>query len=221
MTFQIGEEVIASEELEYGAAIVAPEAPEKEGYTFDGWGEVAETVPAEDVTYEGTYTINKYTVTFQIGEEVIASEELEYGAAIVAPEAPEKEGYTFDGWGEVAETVPAENVTYEGTYTVNTYKVYYYVGEELVYTEEVAYGEAIPEYIYKPTIEGDVFVGWVGETYEAMPAHNVVYTANIANGISNSSADSQSTFIYDLSGRRVEKAVKGIYIINGKKVFLK
>ena len=160
-------------------------------------------------------------MTFLIGEEVIASEELEYGADIVAPEAPEKEGYTFDGWGEVAETVPAEDVTYEGTYTVNTYKVYYYVGEELVYTEEVAYGEAIPEYIYKPTTEGDVFVGWVGETYETMPAHDVVYTANIANGIGNSSIDAQSTFIYDLSGRRVEKAVKGIYIINGKKVVIK
>ena len=104
---------------------------------------------------------------------------------------------------------------------MNTYKVYYYVGEELVYTEEVVYGEAIPEYIYEPTTEGDVFVGWVGETYETMPAHDVVYTANIANGIGNSSIDAQSTFIYDLSGRRVEKAVKGIYIINGKKVVIK
>ena len=221
VTFKIGEEIISSEELEYGAAIVAPEAPEKEGYTFDGWGEVAETLPAENVTYEGTYTVNKYTVTFKIGEEIISSEELEYGAAIVAPEAPEKEGYTFDGWGEVAETVPAENVTYEGTYTVNLYKVYYYVGEELVYTDEVAYGEAIPEYTYEPTTEGDVFEGWSGETYETMPAHDIVYTANITNGIGHSSIDAKSTFIYDLSGRRVERVVKGIYIINGKKVFLK
>ena len=121
----------------------------------------------------------------------------------------------------MAETVPAEDVTYEGTYTVNTYKVYYYVGEELVYTAEVAYGEVIPEYIYEPTIEGDVFIGWVGEVYETMPAQDIVYTANIANGIGNSSIDAQSTFIYDLSGRRVEKAVKGIYIINGKKVVIK
>ena len=221
VVFQIDDEVIVSDSLEYGAAIIAPEAPEKEGYTFDGWGEVAETVPAADVTYEGTYTVNKYLVVFQIDDEVIVSDSLEYGAAIVAPEAPEKEGYTFDGWGEVAATVPAGNVTYEGTYTVNTYKVYYYVGEELVYTAEVVYGEVIPEYVYEPTTEGDAFVGWVGETYETMPAHDVVYTANIANGISNSSIDSQSTFIYDLSGRRVEKAVKGIYIINGKKVFFK
>ena len=221
VTFQIGDEVISSEEFEYGATIVAPEAPEKEGYTFDGWGEVAATVPAEDVTYEGTYTINMYTITFQIGDEVISSEELEYGAAIVVPEAPEKEGYTFDGWGEVAAIVPAEDVIYEGTYTINTYKVNYYVGEELVYTAEIAYGETIPEYIYEPTTEGDVFVDWVGETYETMPAHDVVYIANIANSINHLLINSKSTIIYDLFGRRVDKAMNGIYLINGKKVFVK
>lgn len=31
----------------------------------------------------------------------------------------------------------------------------------------------------------------------------------------------QKQVIYDLSGRRVQKAVKGLYIINGKKVYVK
>ena len=39
-------------------------------------------------------------------------------------------------------------------------------------------------------------------------------------GINNIDADADAV-IYDLSGRRVEKAVKGIYIVNGKKVFVK
>ena len=221
VVFKIGAEVIVSDSLEYGEAIVAPEAPQKEGYTFAGWGEVAATVPSEDVTYEGTYTVNKYLVVFKIGAEVIVSDSLEYGEAIVAPEAPQKEGYTFDGWDEVVATVPAADVTYEGTYTVNTYKVYYYVGEALVYIEDVDYGETIPEYIYESTIEGDVFVGWVGETYETMPAHDVVYTANIANSINHSLINSNSTIIYDIFGRRVDKTMKGGYLINGKKVFVK
>ena len=160
-------------------------------------------------------------MTFQIGEDVIASDSLEYGAAIVAPEAPEKEGYTFTGWGEVAESVPAGDVVYEGAYVVNTYNVYYYVGDELVHTAEVAYGDVIPEYTYEPATEGDMFVGWVGETFETMPAHDVVYTANIAEGIDTSKLDSESAIIYDICGRRVNKAVKGIYIINGKKVLVK
>ena len=39
-------------------------------------------------------------------------------------------------------------------------------------------------------------------------------------GINGIDADA-NVVIYDLSGRRVEKAVKGIYIVNGKKVFVK
>ena len=284
VTFRIGNEVIAAESLEYGAAIVVPEAPDREGYTFDGWGEVAETVPAGDVTYEGTYTINsyqftyvvdgetvksdsvaygtaivaleeptkeghtfsgwsevletmpakdvtvtgyftinKYLVTFKVDDEVIAADSLEYGATIVAPEAPDREGYTFDGWGEVAETVPAGDVTYEGTYTVNIYKVYYYVGEELVHTAEIAYGEAIPEYVYEPTEEGCTFLGWIGETYETMPAHDVTYTANIDDVIRQLTIDNSQMAIYDLSGRKIEvddlrELEKGVYIVNGHKV---
>ncbi len=285
VTFKVGDEMIAADSLEYGAAIVAPDAPDREGYTFDGWGEVAETVPASDVTYEGSYTINsyqltyvvdgetvksdsvvygtaivaleeptkegqtfsgwnevpatmpakdvtvtgyftinKYLVTFKIGDEVIAADSLEYGAAIVAPDTPDREGYTFDGWGEVAETVPASDVTYEGSYTVNIYKVYYYVDEELVHTAEVAYGEPIPEYVYEPTEEGYTFLGWIGDTYETMPAHDVTYTANIDNGIEQLTIDKSQLTIYDLKGRKVtdtENLRGGFYIVNGQKVLMK
>lgn len=157
---------------------------------------------------------------------MIVADSLEYGATIVVPEAPEKEGYTFDGWGEVVDTVPAYDVTYEGTYTVNTYKVYYYVGEELVHTAEVAYGESIPEYVYEPTTEGDVFEGWVGETYDTMPAHDVSYTANITNGVDRLNLNSQHATVYDLTGHKIHvddmsKLSRGIYIINGRKVLVK
>ena len=117
-------------------------------------------------------------------------------------------------------------MAYEGTYTVNTYKVYYYVGEELVHTAEVAYGEAIPEYTYESTGEGDIFEGWVGETCETMPAHDVTYVANITNGIDAMSTDNgqQTTAIYDLTGREVtdtENLKGGVYIVNGRKVVIK
>ena len=59
----------------------------------------------------------------------------------------------------------------------------------MVHTAEVAYGEAIPEYIYETTTEGDEFVGWIGETYDTMPAHDVTYVANIVNGIDAMSTD--------------------------------
>ena len=224
LTYVVDGEVYHTDTLAHKATIAQPEMPVKEGYTFNGWSEIPATMPANDVTISGTFTINKYLVTFQIGEEVVAVDSLEYGATIAVPEAPEKEGYTFDGWGEVADIVPAYDVTYEGTYTVNVYKVYYYVGEELVYTAEVAYGESIPEYVYEPTAEGDVFEGWVGETYGTMPAHDVTYTANITNGIGKSEIKNEKLeIIYDLQGRRVLSTdnLKGIYIINGKRVVIK
>ena len=224
LTYVVDGETVKSDSVVYGTAIVALEEPTKEGHTFSGWNEVPATMPAKDVTVTGYFTINKYLVTFKIDDEVIAADSLEYGAAIVAPDAPDREGYTFDGWGEVAETVPASDVTYEGSYTVNIYKVYYYVDEELVHTAEVAYGEPIPEYVYEPTEEGYTFLGWIGDTYETMPAHDVTYTANIDNGIEQLTIDKSQLTIYDLKGRKVtdtENLKGGIYIVNGKKVVTK
>ena len=229
VTFVIDDEVIASDSLEYGASIVAPIAPEKEGHTFNGWGEVAETVPAEDITYYGSYSVNSYLLSYVVDGETVQSDSVAYGSTIVALEEPTKEGHTFSGWGEVPETMPAEDVVISGFFTVNTYKVYYYVGDELVHTAEVAYGEAIPEYAYEPTAEGDVFVGWVGETYETMPAHDVTYTANIESGIEeieNSKLGIESSVIYDLHGRKIQvddlrELERGVYIIDNKKVVIK
>ena len=225
ITYYVDGEIYHQETLTRGTAIVPIEAPEKEGHTFSGWSEVPATMPAEDITITGTFTVNTYTVTFTIDGVVIASSTQEYGSAITVPSAPTREGYTFSGWGEVPTTMPASDVTYDATYIPNTYKVYYFVGHKLVHVAEVAYGEVIPEYIYEPTTEGDVFMGWIGDTYDTMPAHDVTYTANIANGIENSEINTlNSEFIYDLSGRKVtdmENLRGGIYIVNGKKVIVK
>ena len=224
LTYVVDSETVQTESVAYGTAITLIDEPVKEGYTFSGWGEVPETMPAHDVTLNGTFTVNKYLVTFTVDGAVIASDSLEYGTAISVPTMPEREGYTFSGWSEVAETVPAHDVTYDASYTANIYKVYYFVGATLVHTAEVAYGEAIPEYIYEPTAEGDVFLGWVGESYETMPAHDVTYTANITNDVLQLTIDNSQSAIYDLMGRKVtdtEKLRGGIYIVNGRKVFIK
>ena len=49
----------------YGTVITAPEDPTREGYTFDGWNrDIPATMPAENITITGNWTINQYTITF-------------------------------------------------------------------------------------------------------------------------------------------------------------
>lgn len=119
ITYMVDGEVYYQESLEYGSAIVVPDAPTNGDYTFSGWGEVPETMPAHDVTITGSFVTNTYTVTFMVDGKVYHQDSLEYGATIIVPEEPTKEGYTFSGWGEVPETMPAHDVTFTGTFVRN------------------------------------------------------------------------------------------------------
>ena len=99
---------------DYGTVITAPEAPTREGYTFIGWDkEIPTTMPAENMTVTAQWEINQYTITFDTnGGSEIAPITQDYGTVITAPEAPEREGYTFIGWDkEIPKTMPAENIT--------------------------------------------------------------------------------------------------------------
>ena len=102
--------------VEYGATITPEDNPTKEGYTFSGWSEVPETMPAHDVTVTGSFSVNIHKVTWKIDGETIAQTEVEYGAIIVEPEVPIKEGYEFDGWEEMPETMPDYDITINGRY---------------------------------------------------------------------------------------------------------
>ena len=181
ITYMVDGEVYYQESLEYGSAIVVPDAPTKEGYTFSGWGDVADTMPANDVSIHGTFFVNSYTITYMVDGEVYHQESLEYGSAIVVPDAPTNGDYTFSGWGEVPETMPAHDVTITGSFVTNTYTVTFMVDGEVYHQDSLEYGATIivPE---EPTKEGYTFSGW-GEVPETMPAHDVTFTGTfVRNG---------------------------------------
>jgi hypothetical protein len=56
-----------------------------------------------------TFAINQYTITYKIDDEVYQTESVDYGSTITPPNAPEREGYTFE-WIDVPETMPALRV---------------------------------------------------------------------------------------------------------------
>ncbi|MDE6010890.1 MAG: InlB B-repeat-containing protein [Muribaculaceae bacterium] len=167
--------------VEYGATLQLPVPPEQEGQVFGGWDDAPETMPAHDLTLEGEYDFNGYTLTFIVDGTVYELKVVEYRSPIQVPELPEREGYTFSGWGEVPERMPARDLTFEAEYVLNSYKLTLIVDGEVYKEEEVAYGTELK--IEDPEErEGYTFSGW-GEVLKTMPARDLElegqYVANI------------------------------------------
>ena len=181
LTYKVDDEVYKTYELEEGATITPEPAPTKEGYTFSGWSEIPETMPAKDVTVTGSFAINRYKLVYMVDGVEYKSYEVEYGASITPEEAPTKDGYTFSGWSEIPATMPAKDVTVTGSFTANAatkYTLTYKVDNEVYKTYELEEGATItPE--PAPTKEGYTFSGW-SEIPETMPAKDVTVTGSFA-----------------------------------------
>ena len=122
VTFVADGKNVSEQVLDYGTAITVPEAPAKEGYTFTGWTPtVAETVPANDVTYEAVYTINTYKLTYVLDGVEVMTIEVEYGAEIEAFVPEVEDGREFAGWEDMPATMPAHDVTIYGSTRAATF----------------------------------------------------------------------------------------------------
>jgi uncharacterized repeat protein (TIGR02543 family) len=169
-----------SYDVEFGAAITQEAAPTKEGYTFSGWSEIPATMPAKDITVTGSFTINKYKLTYMVDGAEYKSSEIEFGAKITPEAEPTKEGYTFSGWSSIPETMPAKDITVTGSFTINKYKLTYMVDGAEYKSSEIEYGAKItPE--TEPTKEGYTFSGW-SSIPETMPAKDVTVTGTFTKG---------------------------------------
>ncbi|MFP1678364.1 InlB B-repeat-containing protein [Alloalcanivorax sp. C16-2] len=97
---------------DYGSAVSAPSAPTREGHTFTGWSPaVPATVPAQNLTLTAQWDVNAYTLSFDsAGGTPVAPLTQDYGTAITAPTAPQREFHVFQGWSPaLPATMPAEN----------------------------------------------------------------------------------------------------------------
>ena len=216
LTYMLDGVVYKTISYDYGDAITPEPAPTKEGYTFSGWSEIPETMPAHDVMVTGTFSINKYKLTYTVDGEVYKTYEMEYGATITPEVEPAKEGYTFSGWSTIPATMPAYDVTVTGTFKVNKYKVNYFVDNNPYYTDMVEYGAIItPPNV--PEREGYDFA-WV-YIPDTMPAYDISiygqYTikTGIEQIMSNANGD---VMIFTIDGKRVDNLKKGMNVIRMK-----
>ena len=231
--FKIGDDVIDTKTFVYGEAVTAPEAPAKEGYTFAGWQNKPETMPAHDIEVVGSYTVNKYALIYKVDGEEYKKVEVDFGTTLTPEPNPVKEGYTFSGWQGLPETMPAHDVEVTGTFSINSYRLTVYLDGKLYKDETLEYGTPID--LPDPEVaEGRVFSGWDITVPETMPAHDVEIhgTTTIIDGLEAIFANSDTRVtIYSINGvllfhnTTVKEAAQhlksGIYIVNGRKMVVK
>ena len=196
--------------IEEGETVSAEAEPTKEGYTFSGWSDIPSTMPDHDVTVTGSFTINKYKLTYMVDGEDYISSDVEYGATITPETAPTKEGYTFSGWSEIPMTMPAEDVTISGTFTINKYTITYIIDGEVFKSMEVEYNSVItpPD---APAQDGYDFA-WA-DVPETMPASDITIYGAYTTGISSLSMEESERQVFTPDGKRVETPKKGLNII--------
>ena len=147
-----------TEEYTVGTDVTVRTAhPEKEGYTFTGWTPAADvaniikvddnghfTMPAQDVLFNGTFTINHYKVIYKIDDKVDGDPDVyDFNRDVAIRPVPTKDGYTFTGWTSNDPAfdirgfkMPAHNVVIEGKFEKNPAKQYTYTVNKHFYDEK-------------------------------------------------------------------------------------
>ncbi|MCQ2210991.1 MAG: InlB B-repeat-containing protein [Paludibacteraceae bacterium] len=163
--------------LDYGAAIVAPADPTKEGYTFDGWDiAIPSVIPNMNITTLAQWEANPYVLSFvDYNDSIIELDTLKFGAEVVYPTDPVREGYTFAGWADSIDVMPAHDDSLIAQYTINKYIVIIQDGDSIIYKDTLNYGDSIkaPKDLEK---EGYEFAGWEPELPETVPAKDIIVT---------------------------------------------
>ena len=150
--FMNGTEVIDEQMVPYGEAAVAPTSVTREGYKFIGWN-VSFAKITGDLTVKALFEeLIVRTVNMVDGNgEKIDNQKIEDGKEYILPDAPKKEGFTFDGWyndkdkliGNPGDKITiTEDLTLEAKYTAISYTITF-ANEDgsKISSAEVAYGQ--------------------------------------------------------------------------------
>lgn len=210
LKYYLDDELYKSYDVEYGASITKEPDPKKEGYSFTGWSNLPSTMPAEDVTVTGSFTINKYNLVYRVDGVDYKKYKVEYGSPITPEVEPSKEGYTFSGWQDLPSTMPAHDVVVKGVFNVNVYTVTYMIDGIEYRTQKVNYGDKIvpPD---APSKAGYTFE-WINVP-KTMPAYDIVIEGNYITGITNVDMQDSIIMIHNLKGNKVSTLSKGVNII--------
>ena len=188
--------------VKYEGKATAPDAPEKTGYTFDGWylnGKEFnfETPITENITLTAAWETVQYTITYDLDYGTVAgTNPTEYNitSSDITLINPTKTGYTFKGWsgtdltgdGNKSVTIPAGSTgdrSYTANWTANTYTVTFdkNAADATLGTasKNVTYGGTYSD-LPTPVRAGFNFAGWFTAAAEGekIESSTVCMTAN-------------------------------------------
>ncbi len=205
-----------------------PVAPDNiDGYYYDGWSiETPDNFPAENLTITAKYEPEVYTLTIDANnglfgdKDKVVFENYKYGDPITAPDAPKREGYTFDGYIDaeeqaytIPETMPdlgdnGASVTVKAKWNINSYTIYYkgLNGKDLgSITKNYGATIEVSDVPTAPEEKGYTFTGWSESTPGAMPAIGEI-----------SGATKTITANYDIQQHTVTISADGGKLENGE-----
>ena len=175
LSFIVDNKELSVRNVAYGTRITAP-STDSDGNTVS-WYTYPATMPAHDLVVYGMVmkpepapAPTKYTLTYILDGQQYKQETIEEGAMVAKETEPSKEGYTVSGWQNEPTTMPAQNTTVTGRFTINSYRLSFIAENRELSSKNVTYGSSITA----PTSdsEGNT-VSWY--TYPAtMPAHDLV-----------------------------------------------
>lgn len=208
-------------EVEYGAPLIIPEKPYREGSKFLGWNDwyTDETVELENETmnsldgrkFYAVWGKDIYSITYYVDSLQYKTDYYFFGQEVNIPSAPGKEGYTFTGWSwkmgmltvviDEPQTMPSANLTAYAIYEPTIYKATFYCDGKVWTKINNIYGESfiMPRL---PEKEGYTFDGWSPKPPQTTPAYdtqfNAVFVPNkyVASFIVDSEIYKQVTYTY-------------------------
>jgi uncharacterized repeat protein (TIGR02543 family) len=166
---------------------VVLKAPTKTGYDFAGWteGNTIDKGSTGDKTFTAQWTATVYSITYELNSGVNhAGNPVTYTveSSTVTLQAPDRNGYTFNGWVEGESAIPAGstgNKTFTAQWTATPYTVNYTLdGGENHADNPATYTIEDSVTLQDPNRTGFIFDGWAeGSSIPAGSTGDRTFTA--------------------------------------------
>ena len=198
-----------------GETAIAPEVPEKEGYTFVKWSETLTGINTNKII-TAEYKPNEYSLVFIDWENnKVTTEKMKYGDTIVYPVLEAVVGAEHRTWDKQLEGIEfvTDNMIIGSVADLNEYSVTFMVDDEVVSTQTVKHGYKAELPDQTPTVNGMIFAGWVGTcspdyiTQDSIFKPSFIYSKTVAmpeaETISNDDGTSTVTLSCDTEGAEI------------------